>query len=75
MNQYVTKIRTESGDLQIDYRALANLPTPDPTLTVSGGFADAKATGDAITKVIEDTMKDLVCETITANKVIGAVYA
>lgn len=26
MSQYVTKIRTEAGDLQIDYNALANLP-------------------------------------------------
>ena len=26
MSQYVKKIRTESGDLQIDYNALANLP-------------------------------------------------
>lgn len=27
MSDYVTRIRTESGDLQIDYNALANLPT------------------------------------------------
>ena len=26
MPQYITKIRTESRDLQIDYNALANLP-------------------------------------------------
>lgn len=28
MAQYIKKIRTESGDLQIDYNALANLPDP-----------------------------------------------
>ena len=48
MAQYVTKIRTESGDKQIDYNALANLPQSDATLTQTGSFADAKATGDAI---------------------------
>lgn len=31
MAEYVTKIRTEKGDMQIDYRALANLPDA-PTL-------------------------------------------
>lgn len=27
MSQYITRIRTDAGDLQIDYNALANLPT------------------------------------------------
>lgn len=27
MKQYITKIRTEQGEMQIDYNALANLPT------------------------------------------------
>lgn len=48
MSQYVTKIRTASGDLQIDYNALANLPTTDTTLTLSGQAADAKAVADAL---------------------------
>ena len=26
MSEYITKVRTVSGDLQIDYNALANLP-------------------------------------------------
>lgn len=55
MAKYVTKIRTESGDLQIDYNALANLPDSDKTLKVSGQFADAKATGDAINKCVPVT--------------------
>lgn len=29
MSQYITKIRTENGDMQIDYNALANLPTAE----------------------------------------------
>lgn len=29
MSQYITRIRTASGDLQIDYNALANIPTID----------------------------------------------
>lgn len=48
MADYVTKIRTESGDKQIDYEALANLPQSDATLTKSGEFADAKVVGDAL---------------------------
>lgn len=48
MAQLITRIRTESGDLQIDYDALANLPQSDKTLSKDGGFADAKATSEAI---------------------------
>jgi hypothetical protein len=42
MAQYITKIRTESGDKQIDYNALANLPS-QPTLE-SLGAASAQHT-------------------------------
>lgn len=59
MSQYVTKIRTESGDLQIDYNALANLPKSDDSLTQSGSFADAKATGDTI-NVVQERVQELV---------------
>lgn len=39
MSQYVTKIRTEAGDLQIDYNALANLPTlSNPNLLINADF-------------------------------------
>ena len=48
MADLVKKIRTSSGDLQIDYNALANLPTTDTTLAASGQAADAKAVGDAL---------------------------
>lgn len=54
MAQLVKKIRTEAGDLQIDYNALANLPTTDTTLKVSGKAADAKSVGDAISDVHND---------------------
>jgi hypothetical protein len=48
MADLVKKIRTDAGDLQIDYNALANLPTTDVTLAVSGKAADAKAVGDLL---------------------------
>lgn len=39
MSQYVKKIRTEAGDLQIDYNALANLPTiSNPNLLINADF-------------------------------------
>lgn len=59
MAQLITRIRTESGDLQIDYDALANLPQSDKTLSKDGGFADAKATSEAIEKattVVDSTL-------------------
>lgn len=51
MASYVKKIRTESGDLQIDYTALANLPQSDTTLTQRGKFADAQIVGSKITEL------------------------
>lgn len=54
MADYIKKIRTSNGDKQIDYEALANLPTiplVDMSLTNEGAAADAKATGDAINLV------------------------
>lgn len=43
MSQYVTKIRTDAGDLQIDYNALANLPElntmfSNPNLLINSDF-------------------------------------
>ena len=43
MAQYITKIRTESGDLQIDYNALANKPVTNnltPTYTMASTDAN-----------------------------------
>lgn len=54
MDQYITKVKTDVGDLQIDYNALANLPKSDVTLTQDEAFADAKATGDAIKQLSEN---------------------
>lgn len=51
MSDYIKKIRTSTGDKQIDYQSLANLPdifTIDNTLTKAEEAADAKVTGDAI---------------------------
>lgn len=45
MEEYIKKIRTTTGDKQIDYTALANLPQSDKTLSKDGEFADAAAVG------------------------------
>lgn len=48
MAKYITKIRTEEGDLQIDYNALANLPASvtDVTNTVISPNADYAEVGE-----------------------------
>lgn len=56
MEEYVTRIRTENGDMQIDYKSLANLPSSDTTLSKSGEFADAKVVGVKIQE-INDNIK------------------
>lgn len=53
MANYIKKIRTDIGDLQIDYEALVNLPKSDTTLSKSGKFADAKVVGDKINEKAE----------------------
>ena len=45
MGDYIKKIRTTTGDKQIDYTALANLPISDKTLSKDGAFADAAVVG------------------------------
>ena len=54
MSNLIKKIRTQSGDAQIDYEALANLPTSDKTLTQEGSFADAKEVGDRLSSFSDD---------------------
>ena len=59
MADYIKRIRTENGDMQIDYQALANLPKSDTGLSISGAFADAKITGDkfkAVNLIIDNIM-------------------
>ena len=53
MAEFVTKIRTADGDKEIDYRYLAHKPESDNTLSVKGGFADAKAVGEKIAELEE----------------------
>lgn len=70
MADLVKLIRTEKGDLPIDYTALANLPKSDTTLTKPGEFADAQVVGSKI-KSINEEVKNLntnsVKNTVTIN--------
>lgn len=54
MSNLIKKIRTQSGDAQIDYESLANLPVPDKTLTQEGKAADAKEVGDRLSKLSDE---------------------
>lgn len=55
---YVTTIRTDKGDLPIDYNALANLPDLDTLQTEIDGKADS-ADLDAIKITLDSFKKDL----------------
>lgn len=67
MNDYIKRIRTETGDKQIDYTALANLPVSDKTLSVSGEFADAAETGKIKEKASQLEKEALNLKTETAQ--------
>ena len=73
MSEYITRIRTEQGDKQIDYNFLANLPQSDPTLAQSGKFADAKVVGDKI-KSITDDVTQLNNEMQELNDGVGSSF-
>ena len=79
MADYITKIQTVDGNKQIDYKALANLPTslpasdvkawakktaPDTTLSNSGEAADAKTTGDKLSSLNENKLNKSVISSI-----------
>lgn len=55
MSQLVKKIRTDQGDLQIDYNALANLPTiSNPNLLINSDFRNPINQRDKISYSIPD---------------------
>lgn len=56
MAEYIRKIRTTTGDKEIDYEALANkpsIPSVDESLLNQGDAADAKVTGDKLSSLGE----------------------
>ena len=53
MADYIKKIRTEKGDLQIDYESLANLPQFDANWKAANNLADATVVNNKI-KGVED---------------------
>lgn len=74
MSRYITKIRTEAGDLQIDYNALANLPISDISLTEFGRFADSKTVGDKFKSIEEEIekMKSSLANVLNSVNVMSA---
>lgn len=73
MSQYVTKIRTNQGDKQIDYNALANLPTiSNPNLLINGDFRINQRGADSYGQVNQwtysvDRWKYIGLMTVTKN--------
>lgn len=68
MSNLIKKVKTQSGDAQIDYKALANLPTSDKTLTQEGSFADAKEVGDRLSK-LSDEIENLSKNGLTTEQI------
>ena len=65
MPTHIKRIKTTGGESQIDYSALANLPTSDTSLSVEGGFADAMTTGSEL-DYLENTKSNII-----TNKIEG----
>lgn len=53
MADTIKSIKTKQGNMAIDYESLANKPVSDTTLTILGGFGDAKVIGEKIAKLQE----------------------
>ena len=71
MAQYITKVRTEQGDLQIDYNALANVPAFIST-NVYTNLMDAGITTFPTTmKILADTMPNGSVIVIDTRRVNG----
>lgn len=71
----ITRIRTDEGDLRIDYEAIANHPQIDASLKTSGAVADAKAVGDKITN-IEKTIQGITSSGSSSTiKINGKIYS
>ena len=69
MFNWIKKIRTQSGDAQIDYESLANLPVPDKTLTQEGKAADAKEVGDRLGQLSDEIANQVEWGVITEGEV------
>lgn len=67
MADYIKKVKTKTGDKQIDYTALANLPVSDKTLSKTGEFADAAETGKIKEKASQLEKEALNLKTETAK--------
>lgn len=58
MPNYIQMIETSSGPTKIDYKALANLPVSDVSLSKQGEFADALVVGQKFT-LATNSVKEL----------------
>ena len=68
--QTIKAIRTQAGDLKIDYTALENKPTPKKfgdNSVVTGDFADAKSFQDQINSIGKIDTSNFVPKTRTIN--------
>lgn len=67
MAESILKIHTQNGDIPVGYPGLADKPVSDETLSIQGGFADAKAVGDKFKEVktetdsLKEDLGDFIC--------------
>lgn len=72
MANIIQRVKTTSGNALIDYRELENKPVSDASLTISGGFADAKAVGNRLSP-LEEVLTDQTTKQITTTNIVKRV--
>ena len=72
MANIIQRVKTTSGNALIDYRELENKPVSDASLTISGGFADAKTVGNRLSP-LEEVLTDQTTNQITTTNIVKRV--
>lgn len=72
MANIIQRVKTTSGNALIDYRELENKPVSDASLTISGGFADAKTVGNRLSP-LEEVLTDQTTKQITTTNIVKRV--
>lgn len=68
--KYINLIRTNQGDLPVNYDALYNKPESDTKLETAGAFADAQVVGSKINQ-LQGSINNLNSNSVSSNTTIN----